>query len=296
MPRHLALLAGLLLVGGLTAAPARSADLYLSGNMIQSVGQDNAMGVIDGGFMQIGGADSDSSLGYGVAAGFGFKFSEVLPEGWKAWDAAFRMEAEFTYGREYEVVSDLETGPADPGGAGDPTGQRFFNEVKVWTAMPVVVWFDLPLRKPMSKMFGRVPVLDPLTFSLGLGAGIAHVHIDAFDNTSRGRDSVYKFSYQVDSTLSYDFSDRTTLQFGYRYIDFGATDADLEFIGGGAAGVVDFDLKAHEFTASLRWDYFTRPLEDFSPAKWHLPKWGKPGRPKWTHWRRPRWLGGHGTP
>jgi opacity protein-like surface antigen len=290
MSRNLAFLAGALLAGLFAAAPARAADLYLSGNMIQSVGHDQASGIIAGGLMDIVGDDSDSSMGYGLQLGFGFKLKEVLPEGWAAWDSAFRMEAEFTYGREYEVLSDLET----VGGASTP--YQLFDEVKIWTAMPVL-WFDMPLRRPLSKMFGRVPMLDPLTFSIGAGAGIAHVHIDAFDNISRGRDSVYKFSFQANTSLSYDFSDRTTLQFGYRYIDFGATDANLEFYGGGDAGTIDLDLYAHEFSVVLRWDYFSRPLESFSPTNWELPKWGKPKRPKWTKsWHMPRWLGGSGAP
>lgn len=289
MPRHLALLAGLLLSGALASPPARAADLYLAGNMIQAVGSDDANGDIAGGIMTISGGDADSSLGYGIAPGFGFAFREVLPEGWTAWDSSFRIEAEFTYGREFEVLSNLDS-------AAGPTPYQLFDEVKIWTAMPVM-WLDLPLRRPMAKLFGRVPLLDPLTFSLGLGAGIAHVHINAFDNISRGTDSVYKFSFQANSALSYDFSDRTTLQLGYRYIDFGATDAQLVFFGGGAAGTVELDLHSHEFSAALRWVYFSRSLEDFSPTKWQLPKWGKPKRPNWTKgWRRPRWLGGRSTP
>lgn len=290
MRRQLGRFAGLLLACAAAAQPALAADLYLSGNLIQSLGSDDATGLIDGGTINVDGGDSDSSFGYGIAPGFGFKLAEVLPEGWRAWDSAFRFESEFVYGREYEVVSELET---TGGGA---TGQRFFNEVKVWTFMPVVAWFDLPLRRPMSKLFGRVPILDPLTFSIGAGAGIAHVHIDAFDNISRGRDSVYKFSFQANSALLYELGDRTTVQIGYRYVDFGATDARLEFLSTGTAGSVDLDLNAHELSASLRWNYFSRPLDHFSVENWHLPHWGKPGRPRSTKWRLPRWLGGRRGP
>lgn len=294
MPRSLGLVAAVLLAASLVAPAARAADLYLSANLVQAVGTDGASGQIEGDTFAITGSDSDSSIGYGIAPGFGFKFAEVLPEGWRAWDSGFRVEAEFTYGREFDVVSDLETGP-NPGPAGRSTDLKFFDEVKIWTAMPVI-WLDLPLRKPLSKMFGRVPILDPLTLSTGFGAGIAHVHINAFDNTSRGIDSVYKFSWQANLALSYSLTDRTTVQFGYRYLDFGATDAQLRFSSGVSAGSINLDLSSHEFSAVMRWNYFSRPLEDMSPTKWHLPKWGKPKRPKWTHWHRPRWLGGHQGP
>jgi hypothetical protein len=152
----------------------------------------------------------------------------------------------------------------------------------------------------MSKIFGRVPRLEPFDFSFGFGAGIAHVHINAFDNTAHAVDAVYKFAFQANAALSYEINERTKLQFGYRYLDLGATDANLLFDNTTvSAGKVNLDLKAHEFVLAARWAFDQKPLAEMT-IPW--PHWlgggdadkPKPQKPK-KHWW-PRWLGGRRGP
>lgn len=301
MLRRIRNFAGALLALGGLASAAPAAELYLNGTFMQSLGRDNSSGTIDTNpAITVLGSDGDSSLAYGLAVGFGFEFAEVLPKKWDAWGTAFRIEGEFVYGREYEFVSNTE----DPNGAALP--HRFFDEVEVWTVMPINLYIDVPLRKPMSKIFGRVPRLEPLDFSFGFGAGVSHVHVNAFDNIGNARDSVYKFSFQANAALSYEVNERTKIQFGYRYLDLGATDADLRFNGTDIeAGEVDIDLKAHEIVLAARWSFDQKPLSEMEIP---LPRWlggdggndgpqkQKPKKPKKQRRWWPSWLGGKRGP
>ena len=303
MHRRLRLLAGALLMAAAFTPEAQAAEFYASGNFMQSLGRDNSSGAIATNPQTIVlGSDGDSSLGYGAAVGFGFEFDEVLPKKWDSWGTAFRIESEFVYGREWEFVSNTSDAQ------GNALPHRFFDEVKAWTFMPVNLYIDVPLRRPVSKIFGRVPMLEPVDLSFGFGAGLSHVHINAFDNIAHAVDGVYKFAFQGNVALSYEFSERTKVQFGYRYLDLGATDANLRFDflppPDNLAGLVDLDLKAHEFVLSMRYAFHQKPLEDmhFPLPRWLTgdesrppPKAKKPGK-KRDWFKRPRWLGGKRGP
>ncbi|HEY8119829.1 MAG TPA: hypothetical protein VII78_00810 [Myxococcota bacterium] len=285
------------------ASSAHAAEFYANGTFMQSLGRDNSSGQIElpGFTVDVLGSDGDSSLGYGLAAGFGFDFDEVLPKKWNSWGTAFRVEAEFVYGREYDFISNERQ-------MGQPLPDHFFDEVKAWTFMPVNLFIDVPLRRPMSKIFGRVPRLEPFDLSFGFGAGFSHVHINAFDNTASAVDSVYKFAFQGNVALSYEINEQTKIQFGYRYLDLGATDADLLFNGTNvSAGEVDLDLYAHELVLAVRYAYVQKPLAEMEfPWPDRLPRWlggeggekkpPKPKKPKKErHWL-PGWLGGQKGP
>jgi opacity protein-like surface antigen len=300
MLRRTRLLGGALLMAATFTPAAQAAEFYASGTFMQSLGRDNSSGAIEVLPVTVLGSDGDSSLGYGIAAGFGFEFDEVLPKRRDSWGTAFRIEGEFVYGREWEFVSHTE----DPNGV--PLAHDFFNEVKVWTTF-VNLYIDVPLRRPVSKIFGRVPVLEPVDLSFGFGAGVSHVHINAFDNVAEAVDGVYKFAFLGNVALSYELSERTKVQFGYRYLDLGATDAALVYVnvpGSVSAGEVDLDLKAHEFVLSMRYAFHQKPLEDmhFPLPRWLTgdesrppPKAKKPGK-KRDWFKRPRWLGGKSGP
>ena len=305
MLRRIHSLAGALLALVCATPAAEGAEFYANGTFMQSLGRDNSSGTIQVANIEVLGSDGDGSLAYGLSAGFGFDFDEVLPKKWNAWGTAFRVEAEFVYGREYEFVSNTRDQN------GDPLQHHFFNEVKIWSIMPVNLYVDVPLRRPMSKIFGRVPRLEPLDFSFGFGAGMSHVHINAFDNIGHARDSVYKFSFQANAALSYEVNERTKIQFGYRYADFGATDADLIFDASnngtpGEAGEIDLDLRSHEIVLAARWAYHQKPLAEmeFPWPSWlggksgdgDAPKKHKPKKPgKKRRWW-PSWLGGKRAP
>jgi len=305
MLRRSAWFAGSLLAACVLAPSVRAAEFYANGTFMQSLGRDNSSGDIEGDFKTVLGSDGDSSLAYGLGIGFGFDFDEVLPEKWNSWGTAFRVESEFVYGREYEFLSNIETGPAIPPG-GVRTDEHFFDEVKAWTFMPVNLYIDVPLRRPMSKIFGRVPRLEPFSLSLGFGAGVSYVHINAFDNAAHAIDSVYKFAFQGNAALSYEINERTRLQFGYRYLDLGSTDADLVLNNTTtAAGEVDLDLLSHELVLAVRYGFHQKPLAEMEfPWPDSMPRWlggeggeqrvQKPPKPKKKRrwFKRPRWLGG----
>jgi len=292
--------AAALLVLACSATSARAAELYLNGTFMQSLGRDNSSGKIEVLPVTVLGSDGDSSLGYGLGVGFGFDFKEVLPHEWDAWGTAFRIEGEFIYGREYKFVSDTE----DPAGQSLP--RHFFDVAKAWTLMPINLYIDVPLRKPMSKIFGRVPRLEPFDFSFGFGAGVSHVDINAFDNTAHARDTVYRFTFQANAALSYEVNEQIKIQLGYRYLDLGATDADLLFDGTTTpAGIVNLDLYSHEFVLVTRWAFHQKPLAEM---KIPMPRWlggdggdgspqkHKPKKPTKKHRWWPRWLGGKSEP
>lgn len=303
MLRRIATFATALLMGVAFATAASAADVYAGGTFMQSLGRDNSSGLIEANLRDVEGSDGDSSLGYGAFIGFGFDFDEVLPKKWNSWGTAFRVESEFVYGREWEFVSNTR----DP--AGDLTQHHFFDEVKTWTFMPVNMFIDVPLRRPLSKIFGRLPRLEPIDLSLGFGLGVAHVHLNAFDNVATAVDSVYKFAFQGNFALSYEISEQTKLQFGYRYLDLGATDAELEFVGvpDSDAGTVDLDLRSHELVLSARYAFHQKPLAEMEfPWPDRLPRWlggedtrkapPKPQKPKKKRRWLPRWLGGQPEP
>jgi len=301
MLRRTARFACTLLAACLLAPSLHAAEFYANGTFMQSLGRDSSSGQIEVLPVTVLGSDGDSSLAYGLGIGFGFDFDEVLPKKWNSWGTAFRVESEFVYGREYEFVSNTE----DP--AGQPLNHHFFDEVKAWTFMPVNLYIDVPLRRPLSKIFGRVPRLEPFDFSFGFGAGVSHVHINAFDNTAHAVDSVYKFAFQGNAALSYEINERTKLQFGYRYLDLGSTDAELEFDGTNvSAGEVDLDLYSHEIVLAVRYGFHQKPLAEmeFPWPDW-MPTWlggedggerqpQKPPKPKKKRrwFKRPTWLGG----
>ncbi len=283
-------LAGLWACVCLIAHAASAADLYASSNYVNSAGG----GVVDGstpgivGSKPILGDDYDSSQGFGLALGFGYGLSEVFPKEWETWDTRLRFELEGVYGRNYEIVS--KNGATN----------RYVSQVEIWTLMPNMA-VDMPLHRPIAKLFGRIPILDPLTLSVGGGAGIAHVNLDAFDNSSTAKEDIYKFAYQANVGLGYQLSDTMNLVFGYRYAFLGKFDADVKQVNNQAIGEVEHDMHAHEFNLAVRWSYLERPLEDFAPWNWGRPSWTKDGRwkpttwkrPSWSRWsNRPRWLGG----
>ena len=304
MRRRLATFASALLVAASLAPAARAAEFYAGGTLVQSLGRDNSTGDVVAGLRRVVGSDGDSSIGYGLTAGFGFSFEEVLPQNWNSWGTAFRVESEFIYGREWDFVSNTVDA------ANTLTPDRFFNEVEVWSFMPLNLYIDVPLRRPLSKIFGRVPRLEPFDLSFGFGAGVTHVHINAFDNIGDARDAVYKFSFQGTFAVSYELSERTKLQFGYRYLDLGKTDAVLEFRGTeNPVGLLELDLRAHELVLSARYAFHQKPLSEMEfPWPDSMPRWlggdgkkgapkrNKPVKPKKKRKWLPSWLGGRRGP
>jgi hypothetical protein len=255
------------------AEPAGAADIFLSGSFsIFSGTTGEATGETQ--FFDIEGEDSDSSPAFGGTVGLAFPLNEAVPTikqyempGWLV-----RGELEYMTGRDYEFRTD---------GA---NADDFFNEVDAWTVMPTLA-LELPIREPVRWAFGRVPVLELMSITGSVGAGISQVSLDVTDNVSQGHADDLEFAWQGGVGLSYQLTDITTFTFGWRYLSLGTAEADLKFGPQAPAGDYELDLSSHEFNVGLRINLYSAPLEDMNPRRWRMPRVSMPG---WM----PTWLGG----
>lgn len=264
-----------LLAGWMHVAPADAADLYLSGALGNSGGFGSSSGQTA--FFDIDGDDADASPTYGGTFGLAFAMDEALPNirSWELPSWVVRTELEFMTGRDYELRSDGATQQDD-----------FFTEVDAWTVLPSV-WVEVPLRTPITWLFGRVPVLEPMSLYGGGGIGISKINLSTRDQASTGEDESLHFAWQAGLGLAYELTDTTTFSLGWRYVSLGRSEADLMFGPGAKAGEFELDLTGHEIITGLRIDFHTAPLGDMHPRYWRAPR-------VLTGWKLPRWLGGGG--
>jgi hypothetical protein len=139
-----------------------------------------------------------------------------------SWPISF--EVELTGLRNFEGAT---PGPA--------ASKLMFGGTQSW-AMMVDIWQSFPvgaLNRPISKLFGRVPLsfrrtLDRIDFEVGGGVGMSMVDIEFTDNilhTAQG--SSTNFAWQVGGRFMYQVTERIDLAAGYRYIDVGTVDVRL---------------------------------------------------------------------
>ena len=244
----LSLGAACLLAAVLLAAPARAGDLYLSGRLAVSAGSGDTSGSTDFGFSPSG-SDTDSSPVWGGAFGLEFGLDEPMPSApdWTS-DARLRVELEGLGGRDYE----LRTQGADP----------FFTQSTSWTVMQNL-WVDLPIHGVLTSLFGRVPILEPLSFYTGGGAGLGINQVRTTDNVSVGRETAYGFTWQAGAGFGYAFTDLVTFSMGYRYQDLGTIEMGLRDASEQNVGRFNLDLAAHELTTGLRVRFYPVTLPRF---------------------------------
>jgi hypothetical protein len=227
----------------LPAGPARAGDVYGSATLAISAGQGEAGGSTP--FFANRGSDTDSSPAYGLAAGFAIPFREVLPDrDLPISDWAARVELEGLAGRDYE----LRAQGAEP----------YLSEVYTWTLMQNV-WLDVPLERPIAHFFGRIPVLAPLSFTLGAGIGLGANDVSTTDNVSRGSTVGYSFAWQAGAGFGYALTRSVTIGVGYRYLDPGQVELGLR-AGTTPLGSFELDLAAHEVATTLRVAFYPVPL------------------------------------
>jgi opacity protein-like surface antigen len=250
----------LLVAGGaaLAAAPARAADLYLAGELAISHGTADSGGVSSApGFsFPNSGSDTDSSPLYGGAFGYEFSLADLAPHSWdwKLPDWSWRLEIEGIAGRDYELVTD---GP-------DP----YLTSVSSWGVLHNW-WLDLPVHPAVAWAFGRVPLLEPMTFHLGGGVGAALTELETTNNVFSGSDDPLHLTWQVGAGFDYQLTDRIAVSSGYRYVNLGSFDYPL-MNGPVPAGNFTLDLASHEFRAGLRVRFYSVP----APGAWKRPRFG----------------------
>jgi hypothetical protein len=256
-----ALLAGPLL--WLAAGVAHAAELYVSGDVGFSMGTGEGSGnnslIGDSG----SGDDGDASPMYGGAFGIAVPLSQAIPTfdvpywpgrslringpesfrlpGWRT-----LIEAEAITGRDYEFST--------PGHA---ALTPYIADVKSTTFLGNVR-LDVPIQAPLNLLFGRLPMLEPVTLYVGGGAGVGWNDISVSDTVNSGSDDVFEFAWQGSAGFGYAMSDTMHASFGYRYLDLGS--AEIKFDAGPNEGKYDADVTAHEVTASLRWHFYHIPF------------------------------------
>ena len=227
----------------LPAGPARAGDVYASATLAISTGEGVAGGSTP--FLANRGDDMDSSPAYGLAAGFAIPYEEVFPDSRSPIsDWVARVELEGLAGRDYE----LRAKGAEP----------YLSEVYTWTLMQNV-WLDIPLDRPIAHFFGRIPVLSPLSFTIGAGIGLGANDVSTTDNNSSGSATSYAFAWQAGAGFDYALTRNVTIGVGYRYLDPGQVDLDLQSAGA-PFGSFELDLAAHEVATTLRVAFYPVPL------------------------------------
>lgn len=228
------------------AWPAAAADFYLTGRLSIANTTGDFSGRTD--FFRIRGTDTDTSPVYGGALGFAFRPSEPFPRigTWRVPDFRLRTDLEGLTGHSYELRA-----------AG---GDGFFNEIDAWTFMQNF-WVDVPIHSAVSWLFGRIPILEPVSVYAGGGVGMTELDFFSTDNVSAGAESKFGFAWQTGAGLNYDFTDIFSLTLGYRYQDLGDVEATLSTgPGAGPFGRVAAELTSHEFTTGLRINFYSLGL------------------------------------
>lgn len=234
------------------ATPARAGDLYLAGQLAISGATGSSGGSTD--FFDNSGSDTDSSPTYGPAFGYEFPLAELLPLDWDtslpSWPV--RVEVEGTFGRDYELVTQ----------GGDP----YLTHVSSWSVYQNLA-IDLPVHGVVSWAIGRVPLLEPMSLSLGGGIGLISTDIDTTNNVMKGKDTSLGLTWQVGGGFAYRLTDRVSVDFGYRFSDLGHFKYKLRLPPQEEpVGSFSMDLLSHEFKAGLRVRFYSVA----SPGAWRF--------------------------
>ena len=239
------------------AVPAHAADLYVTGILGLGPGTAETGGSVDfgggGGTFSNAGSDMDSSPIYGAAFGLEVSLADVFPESWDKPlpEYAMRFELEGVFGRDYELVTDSGTDP-------------YLSRVQSWST--VLNWYmDFPVHAGVSKLFGRVPLIEPLSFGIGAGLGLGCTSIDSTNNAVFGKTDDFHLTWQGGAGFGYELTDRVTLGLDYRYVSLGSHDFAL-FTNANPNPVGSFsaDLASHELALGVRVHFFTVP----PPNRW----------------------------
>jgi len=257
-----------LAVGALPASAAEPSELYFKGDIGVSFGTGDATGRNDGLARTNSGEDEDASPVYGVALGVRFAMNRALPWRWRTpemripywpgrhiecggeesgfpeWPVSFELE--HLRGRNYDYDT-RSFAPRDP----------YRAEVDSWTTTGNLR-LDVPVRSAVQQLFGRVPVLDPLSVYLTAGAGVAYNELEASQALSRGTDESYELAWQGGVGFGYQLTERVRWSAGWRYVDMGSVEATLTDNASPAnrTGSYSADLRAHEFATSLTFAFW----------------------------------------
>ena len=248
----------------LTAAGSASAtwQLYVSGDIGYSIGVGKVSGVSTLTSQNLIGTDSDVSPLLGGAFGVQVPMDELTP--WRLpgdmrlpeWPIRFEVEAVGL--REYE----LQTPGQNPG---TPLDLPFNTTASNWSMM-WNVWTDIPLgglHQPIAstaRVVSRRPqhlsrlkrFLRPASWYLGVGIGLADLHLETSDGVIFGGQDTINFAWQVGTGLAYQLTDMVNLGVGYRFFRPGEGSAILFDSAGQNLGFFNLANDTHEVRFSMR--------------------------------------------
>ena len=267
--RHLRRLFAGLVFAVVGASGAGAAELYLGLGTGFSSGTGDGTGSLDLVAVAGSGEDSDASPFYGGVFGVAVPLSDVIPwsmqvpsfdvpywpgravhfsgsddfrfPGWRT-----QFEIEVMAGRDYDLEIPTNS-PIAP----------FFAEVGSTTFM-ANARLDVPLHAPLNALFGRMPMLEPLTLYLGGGVGAGWNEVSAKGPANLGSETTWDFAYQIQSGFGYAVTDTTHLSLGYRYLDLGNLETELS--GGPNQGTFDVDVTAHEAVLAVVFHFYHVPF------------------------------------
>jgi opacity protein-like surface antigen len=279
------------------ALPSGAADLYISGDIGISSGTGDANGSND--FLRvpdpdpddnidpealantIGFSSSDSSPVFGTALGVAFPLRGVIPwrmrvpefgvpiwpgkrlsfgsEDFRAPEWETRIEVQWLGGRDYEIKGVGGT-TVDGFDFTDPT-RPYYGEIKASTVM-ANLRLDVPIQAPITALFGRLPILEPMTVFGGAGVGAVFQSAEIENAFVSGLRSANGLAWQFTAGIGYALTDNVRWSVGYRFQDLGKLDLTLLDVTGTDRGEVNLDMGANEFTTSLKFNF------------WHLPVLG----------------------
>ena len=250
----------------LTSPTVQAADLYFKAEY----GISSGIGTTDGAdpLGSVGEDSDDASPVVGTALGLAVPLYELFPwsmrlpkvhipiwpgkaltmggdEDWSFPDWDMRFELAYGGLREYEFKTDAV--------------DDYFTSAKAHSFM-LSTRLDIPIQAPINALFGRLPILDPLTLHGGGGAGIALTDVATAVNNSRARADGINFAYQAEVGLGYALSESLHLSLGWRYLNMGVSEADLISSVGIQVGNFDVEMAAHEFTTGLEYRFWRIPL------------------------------------
>jgi len=254
----------------LAATPAGAADVYLAGSLGISSASGDASGTNSLAGVSSSGTGDDSSPVYGTSLGILFPLNAALP--WRLripgfavpyWpgrelryegseDASFpswqtRFELEWLGGRNYEISS--------PGA----NGSLPYRSDVSGSSLMAVLRLDVPIQAPITAMFGRIPVLEPLSIFGGGGVGVGFTELKTSDTVVYGSQDATGLAYQFTAGLGYAFTESVHWSVGWRYVDIG--DVSMSLTDGLTdRGSFSIDLGANEFTTALRFSFWRIPF------------------------------------
>lgn len=182
---------------------------------------DNALDTIDKQYSETNQQNSSASSGYYVSANIGWP---IVPDQ--------DVESGSTEGTaDYSFLALHTSGAA---------GKKFRNGLNIEILGSFQIAQDdervsdgyISVASLLANAKMEFPINQPFTpyASAGIGPALLALDLESSTSSSTVDDSAFVFAYQLGFGALYPLSDRTSMDFGYRY--FGTTDADISSSGG----------------------------------------------------------------